>query len=130
MVQAFQSAGVRVRESESWTKLSGGKLCWNIPFNGLAIAGGGITTDLILTDPVLSQRAADLMLEVQAGAQAHEIEIEDSFLDRQFELTEPMGPYKPSSLIDFLDGKPVEIDAIWGEALRRGEAKGVEMPEL
>jgi 2-dehydropantoate 2-reductase len=41
-----------------------------------------------------------------------------------------MGPYKPSSLIDFLDGKPVEIDAIWGEALRRGEAKEVEMPEL
>ena len=31
---------------------------------------------------------------------------------------------------DFLDDKPVEIDAIWGEALRRGEAKGVEMPEL
>ena len=41
-----------------------------------------------------------------------------------------MGPYKPSSLIDFLDGKPVEVDAIWGEALRRGEAKDVAMPEL
>jgi 2-dehydropantoate 2-reductase len=130
MVQAFQSAGVRVRESESLDEALWRKLCWNIPFNGLAIAGGGITTDLILADPVLSQRARDLMLEVQAGAQAHKIEIEDSFLDRQFELTEPMGPYKPSSLIDFLDGKPVEIDAIWGEALRRGEAKGVEMPEL
>jgi 2-dehydropantoate 2-reductase len=130
MVQAFQSAGVRVRESESLDEALWRKLCWNIPFNGLAIAGGGITTDLILADPVLSQRARDLMLEVQAGAQAHKIEIEDSFLDRQFELTEPMGPYKPSSLIDFLDGKPVEIDAIWGEALRRGEAKGVGMPEL
>jgi 2-dehydropantoate 2-reductase len=130
MVQAFQSAGVRVRESESLDEALWRKLCWNIPFNGLAIAGGGITTDLILADPVLSQCARDLMLEVQAGAQAHKIEIEDSFLDRQFELTEPMGPYKPSSLIDFLDGKPVEIDAIWGEALRRGEAKGVEMPEL
>ena len=41
-----------------------------------------------------------------------------------------MGPYKPSSLIDFLDGKPVEVDAIWGEALKRGASKGVEMPEL
>ena len=41
-----------------------------------------------------------------------------------------MGPYKPSSLIDFLDGKPVEVDAIWGEALMRGEAKDVAMPEL
>ena len=70
------------------------------------------------------------MLEIQAGAKAYGIEIEDAFLDRQFQLTEPMGPYKPSSLIDFLDGKPVEVDAIWGEALRRGEAKDVAMPEL
>ena len=59
-------------------------------------------------------------MKVQVAAKAYHIEIEDSFLDRQFELTEPMGPYKPSSLIDFLDDKPVEIDAIWGEALRRG----------
>ncbi len=70
------------------------------------------------------------MLEIQAGAKAYGIEIEDAFLDRQFQLTEPMGPYKPSSLIDFIEGKPVEVDAIWGEALLRGEAKGVEMPEL
>jgi len=70
------------------------------------------------------------MLEIQAGAKAYGIKIEDVFLDRQFKLTEPMGPYKPSSLIDFLDGKPVEVDAIWGEALRRGEAKGVDMTEL
>ena len=70
------------------------------------------------------------MLEIQAGAKAYGIEIEDAFLERQFELTKPMGPYKPSSLIDFLEGKPVEVDSIWGEALRRGEARGVEMPEL
>ena len=70
------------------------------------------------------------MLEIQAGAKSYGIDIEDAFLDRQFELTEPMGPYKPSSLIDFLDGKPVEVDAIWGEALKRGVSKGVEMPEL
>ena len=69
------------------------------------------------------------MLEVQSAAYAHGVEIEDSFLNRQFELTEPMGPYRPSSLIDFLDGKPVEVDAIWGEPLRRGIARNVLMPE-
>lgn len=130
MVQSFCSAGVRVRESESLDEALWRKLCWNVPFNGIAIAGGGITTDVILADPVLRIRARNLMLEIQAGARACGIFIEDSFLDRQFELTEPMGSYKPSSLIDFLAGKPVEIDAIWLEALRRGEAKGVEMPEL
>ena len=106
------------------------KLCWNVPFNGLAIAGGGITTDLILADQDLTRRARALMLEVQKAAAAYGIEIEDSFIDRQFELTEPMGPYKPSSLLDFLEGKPVELNAIWAEALKRGQNKGVNMPEL
>ena len=130
MAQAFESAGVRIRVAESLDEALWRKLCWNVPFNGLAIAGGGLTTDLILANPALERRARDLMLEIQSGAMAYGIAIEDAFLDRQFELTEPMGPYKPSSLIDFWEGKPVEVDSIWGEALRRGEAKGVEMPEL
>ena len=130
MVHAFESSGVKVRVAEFLDEALWRKLCWNVPFNGLAIAGGGITTDLILADPALKKRSHELMLEIQAGAKAYGIEIEDAFLDRQFQLTEPMGPYKPSSLIDFLDGKPVEVDAIWGEALMRGEAKDVAMPEL
>ena len=41
-----------------------------------------------------------------------------------------MGPYKPSSLIDFLAGKTVEIESIWGEPLKRGKKMGLLMPEL
>ena len=129
MVQSFEASGIKVRRADSLDDALWRKLCWNIPFNGLAIAAGGITTDLILADSKLKKRAHDLMLEVQSAAYAHGVEIEDSFLNRQFELTEPMGPYRPSSLIDFLDGKPVEVDAIWGEPLRRGIAKKVLMPE-
>ena len=71
----------------------------------------------------IGRGARRLMDEIQAAALAHEIEIEDSFLARQFALTEPMGPYKPSSLIDYLNGKAVEVETIWGEPLRRGKAK-------
>ena len=130
MVAAFKDSGVRVRSVDSLDEALWRKLCWNVPFNGLAIAGGGITTDLILADQDLARRARALMLEVQKGAAAYGIEIEDTFIDRQFELTEPMGAYKPSSLLDYLKGKPVELNAIWGEALKRGQSKGVNMPEL
>ena len=41
-----------------------------------------------------------------------------------------MYAYKPSSLIDYIAGKPVELESIWGEPLRRGQALGVLMPEL
>ena len=126
---AFSNAGISVRKSDSLDEALWRKLCWNIPFNGLSIAAGGITTDLILADKKLKRRAWDLMREVQASARSHGVSIENGFLHRQFELTEPMGPYKPSSLIDYLAGKPVEVDAIWGEPLRRGLSKKVPMPE-
>ena len=128
--KGFASAGISVRKSDSLEEALWRKLCWNIPFNGLSIAAGGITTDLILADKNLKRRAWDLMREVQASARSHGVSIEDGFLHRQFELTEPMGPYKPSSLIDYLAGKPVEVDAIWGEPLRRGLSKKVSMPEM
>jgi 2-dehydropantoate 2-reductase len=41
-----------------------------------------------------------------------------------------MGAYQPSSLIDFLAGREVEVEAIWGEPLRRARAIGIEMPRL
>jgi 2-dehydropantoate 2-reductase len=41
-----------------------------------------------------------------------------------------MGPYKPSSLIDFLAGRAVEVESIWGEPLRRAQRVGAAMPKL
>ena len=70
------------------------------------------------------------MVEIQLAARGHGILIEDDFLAKQFSLTEPMGAYQPSSLIDYLAGRPVEVEAIWGEPLRRGILKNVKMPEL
>ena len=97
--------------------------------NGLAIAGGSITTDLILADPALNERAYLLMKEVQAAAVARGHGFEDSHIKRQFVVTVGMGPYRPSSLIDFVEGRDVEVEGIWGEPLRRGLAAGVAMPE-
>jgi len=130
VADAFSDAGIKVRKSDSLDDALWRKLCWNVPFNGLSIAAGGITTDLILANPDLKNRCHRLMIEVQSAARAHGVEIEDAFLDRQFELTEPMGPYKPSSLIDYLDGKPVEVDAIWGEVVRRGQRMGSPIKEI
>jgi len=130
IMSAFSEAGVDAREAVSLDEALWRKLCWNVPFNGLSVSAGGITTDKILADPELAGRARYLMEELQEAASEFGVEIEDRFLDRQFTLTEPMGPYKPSSLIDFLAGREVEVDAIWGEPLRRGEAAGVPMPEL
>ena len=130
MVNRFLQAGVQVKQADSLDEALWRKLCWNIPFNGLSIVGGGITTDLILQNSKLRNRAGRLMKEIQSGAKLYNVQIEDAFLQRQFTLTEPMGAYQPSSLIDFLNGQVVEVESIWGEPLRRGKVMGIKMPEL
>ena len=129
-VAAFSTAGIKTTHAPVLDAVIWRKLCWNIPFNGLAIAAGGITTDLILGDPELKVYAGLLMNEVRAAAALAGHRISDEFIQKQFEVTRKMGPYKPSSLIDYLDGRAVEVESIWGEPLRRGEALGQSMPEL
>ena len=127
---AFQRAGVTCAVADNLAEVRWRKLVWNIPFNGLSIAAGGVTTDRILADPALVAEVRALMREVQQAAATLGIVIPDAFLQKQIDVTGPMGAYKPSSLIDFLDGKAVEVEAIWGEPLRRARAAGVAMPHL
>jgi 2-dehydropantoate 2-reductase len=106
------------------------KLVWNIPFNGLSIAAGNKDTAAILADPALEQRVRDLMREiiVTAGQLGHEIPL--GLIDTMIERTRTMSAYKPSSLIDFLAGSEVELEAIWGEPVRRAKAAGIAMPKV
>ena len=106
------------------------KLVWNVPFNGLSVTEGGMTTDRILADPMREARVWALMREVQAIAAAEGVAIAESFVVDQVEKTRPMGPYKPSTLLDYLAGKPLELEPIWGEPLRRARRLGVPAPEL
>lgn len=127
---AFSAAGAKTFFAESLDAALWRKLCWNVPFNGLSIAGGAITCDQILADPEFKTRARALMEEVRAAAATLGHEISDSFLQGQFDVTGKMGAYQPSSLIDYVENRPVEVEAIWGEPLRRGQVAGLAMPEL
>ncbi|MEM9157534.1 MAG: 2-dehydropantoate 2-reductase [Verrucomicrobiota bacterium] len=126
----LKEAGANPRVTDDLLEMQWRKLVWNVPFNGLAIAAGGVTTDVILDTPELLEDAKALMREIIAAAAAYGKVIEPSFVDKQLAVTRPMGAYRPSSLIDYLEGRPVEVEAIWGEPLRRGEEKGVEMKRL
>lgn len=67
---------------------------------------------------------------MQAIARAEGVEIAEEFVRDQVEKTRPMGPYRPSTLIDWQAGKPLELEPIWGEPLRRACSLGVDTPEL
>ena len=74
---------------------------------------------------------ADAYPEVIAKAQVRfGYVIPAEFITEQFAHTRRMGAYQPSSLVDYLAGRAVEVEAIWGEPLRRAQAAGVAMPHL
>jgi 2-dehydropantoate 2-reductase len=126
----LEAAGLRAEIIDDVVSARWHKLVWNVPFNGLAIAAGGITTDRICADPALIVRARALMKDVQHAAAALGIAISDEFLQQQLDVTPPMGAYQPSSLVDYLAGREVELESIWGEPLRRAQAAGAQVPTL
>lgn len=129
-VELFRRAGIRASAAPSLEEALWRKLVWNVPFNGLGIAGGDRTTKDVLALPELEALARRLMGEVQAAAATQGVAIPDAFLEKQIETTRPMGAYAPSSLIDYRQGRPIEIEAIWGEPLRRAAGAGLELPYL
>jgi len=120
ITEDFKATGIVTRMVENLATERWRKLVWNVPFNGLSIAGGGITTDLVLADEGLQILARNLMAEVieAAGKEGHVIPHE--FIEEQVVRTIKMGAYKPSSLIDYMEGREVEVESIWGEPYRRG----------
>jgi 2-dehydropantoate 2-reductase len=130
IVDAFNKSGIESTLAQNLGDARWKKLCWNIPFNGLSIAAGGVDCAVIMASPVLKKLARDLMNEIQAAARRLGHEIPDNYLDHQFVRTSKMGQYRPSSLVDFQEGRAVEVEPIWGEPCRRGQQAGEPMPRL
>jgi 2-dehydropantoate 2-reductase len=128
VAEAFRRAGIETRVVENLAAERWKKLVWNIPFNGLSVAEGGVAVDVLLAGHMAEVRA--LMQETIATAAALGHPIRPDFIDFQIERTEKMGAYQPSTLIDFLAGRELEIDSIWGEPLRRARVVGVLVPHL
>jgi 2-dehydropantoate 2-reductase len=54
----------------------------------------------------------------------------EEVLERMFALTDAMGGYRPSTMIDFVEGRPMEVEAIFGAPLERARLLGVETPYM
>jgi 2-dehydropantoate 2-reductase len=128
IAEKFSRANVRCQVTDDLALERWRKLIWNVPFNGLSILAGGIDTGAILADKHLRQATLALMNEVIAAANKCGHSLPSDAWRKHIERTETMDGYKPSTLLDWEEGKPLEIEAIWGEPLRRATAAGAQMP--
>ncbi len=128
LVATFQGAGIVTKGVENLGHAQWVKLVWNVPFNGLCIAEGGIDTEVLLKMENGEAQVRELMHEVLRGAAALGYVIPEEVVDAQVARTYPMGAYRPSSMIDYVEGREVEVQGIWEEPLRRAREAGVELP--
>lgn len=118
-----ETFSARHAEQILWTKLS-----WNIPFNGLCLAHGGISIRSLFLMPGQAERARDIMHEVCRAAERRGFPLPPEIIAQQMEQTSRMGDFIPSSAVDYLRGRPVEYDAIWGTPLARAREVGASIP--
>jgi 2-dehydropantoate 2-reductase len=142
-------SGVRCTVTENLAAAHWEKLVWNIPFNGLGVAGVAglasvqagqiapdqplgrcLTTAQLLDNGPWEKLVRELMLETIRGAHALGLPIPDTAADRQISRTRTMGDYTASTLVDFQRGRELELESLFLEPLRQAEKAGVACPRL
>ncbi len=145
----FRRSGVSCSVTDNLRRAHWEKLVWNIPFNGLGVAsaagyapvatgqlpsnirlGECLTTDKLLGDPRWETVVRELMAEVIAAGRALGLEVRGALAEEHIARTRTMGAYKPSTLLDFERGQPIELESLFLEPMRRARATDIPTPRL
>jgi 2-dehydropantoate 2-reductase len=134
----FQKSVVEVAYTESllWGRWL--KMIWNLPFNGISVAMGGITVDQIVQDPGLRKLAYQIMDETIAIANAdleshsvhHLPKFGDAEKHRMMNFSDEMGCYQTSTMLDLVNRRPMEVRYLFREPLNRAHALSIPAPHL
>jgi 2-dehydropantoate 2-reductase len=149
VAERFRQAGVPCAIADNLQQAHWEKLTWNIPFNGLGVAGVAglqavlsgelppgarlgecLTTDKLLSDANWLRLVQELILEVIAAGRALGLNLSAALAERLVERTRTMGAYRASTLLDFQRGLPLELESLFLEPLRQARQAGVPVPRL
>ncbi len=123
----FEGTSVPIQLDEDLVRARWTKLLWNIPYNSLSVILQASTAD-IMDDTPSTELVEAIMGEVMAAAAADGRELPAGLDQLMLEATRKMEPYATSMKVDFDKGRPLEVEAIVGEPLRRGIGLGAPMP--
>lgn len=128
LAELFARARIRTRAFMHSEQILWCKLTWNIPFNGLCLAHGGISVEELFRMPEEVERARRIIEEVCTTAEMRGYPLPRDIVEYQMNRTAVMGPFIPSSAVDYNLGRPVEYDAIWGAPLVRAQEVHAPVP--
>lgn len=137
IVQDLAAGNIAVEKVEDLRLARWRKLMWNIPFNGLSVVMNATTAEM-MADPNIRQLAEQLMEEVLEAARrdgdalspGQNRHLPQALVAQMLVHTEQMIPYRTSMKLDFDEGRPLEVEAIYGNALRTAQAAGAAVPRI
>ena len=125
----FHAAGIESVAMDNLGKARWQKLVWNVPYNGLSVLLNASTTPL-MADPDSRELIQGLMAEVVQGAQACGHVLPQGYAEQLFKVTGHMPDYRPSMHHDFIEKRPLELEAIYAKPLAAALAAGCDMPKI
>jgi 2-dehydropantoate 2-reductase len=126
----FKKAGIECEVTSDVVTARWRKLVWNAPFNPISVLGGGVDTQVILASTEAEQLIRKTMEEVRLMAKALGHELPEDIIQHNIDGTLAMKPYKTSMLLDFEAGRPMEVEAILGNAVRAARRISLPVPHL
>ncbi|WP_220347718.1 ketopantoate reductase family protein [Alkalilimnicola ehrlichii] len=106
------------------------KAVWNAAFNPLSVLAGGADTQTMLHAEGGERFLRHVMEEVCAVAAAAGHPLPAELPEKSLAGTHRMPAYKNSMALDYLNGRPMELEAILGNVVREAERYNVEVPRL
>lgn len=130
LAELCQAVGVPCEVTEDIIAARWRKLVWNAPFNPISVLGGSVDTKTMVETDESADLARATMEEMLRIAAAAGHPLDPDVIEQNFEGTRAMKPIKTSMLADFEAGRPMEVEAIVGNALRIARRHGVHAPHL
>ena len=126
----FREGGIDINETDAVVGERWRKCVWNTPFNPLSVLANGADTLTMLDAPGGEALIRTLMEEVIAVAQADGYPMPDGIIEKNLSGTRAMGAYKNSMALDYLNDRPIELDAILGNVVAIADRLNVPVPHL
>ena len=129
LAELFTAGKIPVQVTPEIMRARWEKLVWNVPFNPISVLAHSDTAQM-MADPDCVKLLRATMEEVCTLAAADGWRQPDDLIDRQLEFTRGFKPYKPSMLIDYDNGRPMEIEAIIGNVVRIAARLNIAVPYI
>ena len=130
LAEMFRAAGVPTEAEEDVIAARWKKLIWNAPFNPLSVICSGADTSEMMSDDKIQELSRSIMEEVIQLASADGHPLDMALIEKNITDTIRMKPYKTSMLLDYEAGRPMEVEAILGNAVRIAGKNSIQVPHI